>query len=112
MLVVEDDTLVLRALKRALAPRCDATFAASGRAALAEILEHEFDAVMSDFCMPGVDGRQVLAAAREVRPTAVRILLTATPDARQLDVADYVIAKPCSLRELVATIEQVGRARG
>jgi CheY-like chemotaxis protein len=108
LLVVEDNPLVFRALRRALAPRFEATFVTSGRAALAEILEHDFDAVLSDVCMAGVDGRRVLAAVREVQPTTFRILLTATPEARGLEVADYVIAKPCSLKELVATIEHFG----
>jgi CheY-like chemotaxis protein len=111
-LVVEDNELVLRALKRALVQRFEATFAASGEAALAEIAEHDFDAVVSDVFMRGIDGRQVLAAVREIRPKATRILLTASPDARELAVADSVIAKPCSVEHLVETIKKLGRAVG
>jgi PAS domain S-box-containing protein len=55
ILVVDDEPMIGRSLKRLLA-RHDVTLAASGRNALELLRERDFDVVLCDLMMPGVDG--------------------------------------------------------
>ncbi|MFL5693778.1 MAG: response regulator, partial [Ktedonobacteraceae bacterium] len=64
ILIVDDDTALLQALPQALYLRmedikvdsCD-----SAQAAIERIAEHEYDAIVSDIKMPGMDGLALLA---------------------------------------------------
>ena len=48
--------------------------------ALKYLAKEPVDAILSDFIMPGMNGLEVLAQAREIRPTASRLLLTGYAD--------------------------------
>ncbi|MEZ5623063.1 MAG: response regulator [Burkholderiaceae bacterium] len=81
VLVVDDEPGVLSALRRALRARGYEPLTAGGGADGLERLAREpVDAIISDMRMPGMDGATFLKAARNVRPTAVRLLLTGHAD--------------------------------
>ena len=109
LLVVDDDPQVLAAVRRDLRGkyRQDYTVvsAASGEEAVAAIgeLKARGDAlalVLSDQRMPGLQGTDVLARARESYPLARRVLLTAYSDIeaaiKAINVAhlDHYLSKP------------------
>src|SRR6266436_8878650 len=79
ILIVDDDTALLQALPQALYLRleevkvdtCD-----SAQTALEYIQEHDYDAIVSDIKMPGIDGLALLAKIRELRPDTPTLLIT------------------------------------
>ncbi len=77
VLFVDDETLVLNALRRVMRPyRFDLMTATGGAAALALFAEHEIDLVVSDHDMPGMSGIELLRTIAERWPNTVRYMLT------------------------------------
>lgn len=81
VLIIDDDAEVRTAVRRSLhMPQCQITEAEDGPKALALLGEQNFDAVVSDFNMPGPNGLEVLAEVRERQPQTLRVLLTGNAD--------------------------------
>ena len=115
LLLVEDDpamrTTLLRALTRLgwLVDQC-----ADGNAALAQWQQSRPDVVLLDLSLPGLDGLQVLAQAREQGLSTPVLVLTArgTVGDRVLGLnagADDYLPKPFDLDELEARIRALVR---
>jgi len=78
VLVVDDDPEMARCIADALmADRCRCEIAASGSAALAACRQHEFDVVVSDIRMAGMDGVELMTRLRHVQSDLPVILMTA-----------------------------------
>ena len=82
LLVVDDENLALNLVKRVFEPESDIEVHATTSAVrgLEMAMLHDIDLVITDQRMPEMDGLQFLARIREVRPRALRVLLTAFPD--------------------------------
>lgn len=83
ILAVDDDSSVLTALRRLLRPDGIHLHTASGGdEALAVLEEHgeTLDVIVSDYAMPGMNGAELLRAARMRWPDVTRILLTGNAD--------------------------------
>jgi DNA-binding NtrC family response regulator len=113
VLVVEDDPEMLALVCEHLEGEgYAAAGTGDGAGALARLRAEEFDVVLTDLRMPGVDGMEVLKAARESRPGVPVILVTAfgsiqtAIQAIRQGAYDYV-TKPFSLEEISLL---VGRA--
>lgn len=79
VLVVDDDTALLEALPQALSLRLTAVkvdTSDSAQNALELISEHDYDAIVSDIKMPGMDGLALLRKIQEVRPDTPTLLIT------------------------------------
>lgn len=79
ILVVDDDTALLEALPQALSLRLTAVkvdTSDSAVKALALIQEHDYDAIVSDIKMPGMDGLALLQKLQELRPNTPTLLIT------------------------------------
>jgi DNA-binding NtrC family response regulator len=110
ILVVDDEYTTRSAVARALSLLgYKAHAAGSGSEALSELAACEYDLMLLDLRMPGMDGMEVLAQARQSYPDLLVIVLTAyaTPagavEAMRAGAADYLL-KPCSLEEIEAAI--------
>jgi DNA-binding NtrC family response regulator len=85
-LVVDDELPVLHALQRTLRQHVAdrsihvEVFTESDKA-LERCGEVDFDLVISDFRMPGIDGVEFLRMVKRILPDAVRIMLSASSDA-------------------------------
>src|SRR4029078_2236907 len=81
-MVVDDEPLALNLAKRGFETESDIALhsATSAVRALEMAMIHDIDLVITDQRMPEMTGLQFLARLREVRPRALRMLLTAFPD--------------------------------
>ena len=77
ILIVDDETDFLEVMRERLATRgIDADTSESADEALEKIESENYDAVILDLKMPGIDGIEALKAIRERRPELQVILLT------------------------------------
>jgi CheY-like chemotaxis protein len=67
VLIVDDEPLVARSVARMLKD-CVSTLAASGPEALSLCSQNEFDMILCDMMMPGMNGSEFFEALRDVRP--------------------------------------------
>lgn len=102
ILFVDDEELILSGLRRMLRPyhkEWDMAFVDSGEKALATLDESEYDLIVSDVRMPGMDGIELLEKVREAHPDLIRIILSGYSDhvdtLRSTTVAHQYLAKPC-----------------
>jgi putative nucleotidyltransferase with HDIG domain len=114
VLFVDDDVKLLQGLRRMLRSQrrtWDMSFAEGGEQALAALAEQEFDAIVTDMRMPGIDGAQLLTIVRDKYPKIARLVLSGQADSdavlRSAGPAHRFLAKPCSMDELVAAVDSV-----
>lgn len=112
ILFVDDDTNVLQGLQRMLRGKrgeWDMVFADSAHAALVLLDQSNFQIVVSDFRMPGMDGGEFLRIVAKKHPELIRIILSGQTDRNLLlqsvDLAHQFIAKPCDAELLKTAIE-------
>jgi two-component system, OmpR family, response regulator len=115
ILVVEDEPKMARLLQRGLAERGNTVeVAPTGDAASEIATAGDFDVVLLDVALPGIDGFEVcrrLRAARVWVPVLMVTARSAVEDRiRGLDTgADDYLVKPFSLEELLARIRALAR---
>ena len=79
VLIVDDDLALLQALPEALRLRMDGVTvdtADSAAAALDRIAVRDYDAIITDIKMPGMDGLELLAEIRMHRPDTPTLMIT------------------------------------
>ena len=114
ILIVEDEVDVRRILIRLLREEGYAVDeAAQGSEGLHKALEFDYDVIILDYLMPGMDGREVLRRLRGVKRTPV-LMLTARNSIEDrvvgLDLgADDYLAKPFVQKELLARLRALIR---
>jgi len=110
ILFVDDDEFLLAAMRR-LAWNYDeweCEFADGGPTALETLADQEFDVVVSDMRMPGMDGTALLANVRLLCPETIRIVLSGQSDREYafhaVGPVQQFLSKPCNAEELKRTI--------
>jgi DNA-binding NtrC family response regulator len=105
-LLVDDDELIRDSLKIAFANKgCSMRVAETAEEGLQAIKEEQFDIIISDFRLPGMNGLDFLKLATVAHPQAVNILITAYRDeylfteAIRMGVTEF-IDKPFSVKAL------------
>lgn len=113
VLVVDDEQSVATSIKAILQlDGYEVTAVTSGKEALAQLREHEFDIVLTDLRLDDLDGIEILRETQRLWPDTAAIMLTghasleSTVAALRSGAYDYLI-KPLDVGELRAT---VGRA--
>lgn len=79
ILLVDDDTALLQALPQAIALRmreARVDVSDSAQAALQQAQEHDYDAIVSDIKMPGMDGLALIEQLQTIRPDTPTLLIT------------------------------------
>lgn len=111
VLCVDDDSNVLQAFRRQLRKQFDIETASDGAEGLEAITSRgPFAVILSDMRMPGMDGIQFLAAAKQRAPQSVRIMLTGNADQRTaIEAVNQghifrFLTKPCPTETLIETL--------
>jgi PAS domain S-box-containing protein len=119
VLLVDDDAALLEALPETLRLRLDGVDVEtcdSATEALERIEETDYDVIVSDIKMPGMDGLALLAEIRQRRPATPTLLITGHGE-RDLAVAALrggahdLIQKPIDREYFVATLERAIQLR-
>ncbi|MFO7707940.1 MAG: SpoIIE family protein phosphatase [Desulfobacterales bacterium] len=111
VLLVDDDPNILAAFKRRLRKKADIQTAQSGAAGLEALTSGgPFAVVVTDYCMPEMNGIEFLSQVRRISPDSVRILLTGSAD---LEAAIQAVnqgnifrflTKPCASEDLLKAL--------
>lgn len=112
VLVVDDEPTLLRAYSRALKGAGHrVTTASDGPTAVELFKTGQFDVVISDIAMPGMDGIQLLRALRQHDLDVPVVLVTGNPDVRTaLEAVEHgvmrYLVKPVELPELQEVVSR------
>jgi len=115
ILIAEDDRQIAQSLKKSLVLEGHIVgIAYDGEAALIELKENQYDALLLDWRMPKITGIEVCRQLRDDNDSIPIILLTALTDISKkveaLNVgADDYITKPFSFEEVCARLQAVVR---
>lgn len=125
VLIVDDEEKFADYLcKRLVNHEYNVETASSGEEAIEKIQKANYDVVILDILMPGIDGIEALRTIKKLKPLVEVIMLTGHAsvesgvEGMKLGAYDYLM-KPCETEELVAKIdkayerksEQEGRIR-
>lgn len=112
VLLVDDEEQFVQTLAERLEMRdYDVTTSLSGEDALEKVKGYNFDVVVLDVLMPGVDGIETLREIKTLKPLTEVIMLTGHAtvetaiEGMKLGAYDYLI-KPCETEELVTKIDK------
>ncbi|AKG04382.1 DNA-binding response regulator [Salimicrobium jeotgali] len=114
ILVVDDEERIRRLVKMYL-EREDYTIeeAEDGERALQKALQNNYDVILLDLMLPGMDGIEVCKALREKKATPVIMLTAKGEEANRVEGfetgADDYIVKPFSPREVVLRVKALLR---
>ena len=112
VLLVDDNPMVLGMLKQSLTPLAEVGTASDAADALLRAVDEPPDLLVSDFRMPGMDGRQLLEKLKSRPATAgIAVILMASKadisDRLSQDVIEDYIEKPFFLKDAVQKIKRV-----
>ena len=112
ILFVDDEEVIRKSFTRELQlEHFEVTAVASGAEAISALENGQYDLVVTDLMMPGIDGFGVLKAAKNLAPFTSVIILTgygdmgSAIDALRLGADDFTL-KPCEVEELVFRIRR------
>lgn len=107
ILFVDDEISLLRSLERVFRRMDDewnTHFTDTGEDAIQKLNESNFDIIVTDLRMPGMDGVQLLSRVQTKFPDMIRIILSGHSDretlSRARQLAHKFISKPCPPTEL------------
>jgi HD-like signal output (HDOD) protein len=107
ILFVDDEPNILAGLKRMLHPmrsEWEMTFVYSGEEALEALSAKNFDVVVSDMRMPGINGAQLMVEVMARQPQAVRIILSGYSDQelilKSAGLVHQYLSKPCDAEDI------------
>ncbi len=119
ILIVDDDELVLESFDKVFkenSSTLNVEKTSDGKQALKMLADREYDIIITDLVMPGIDGIQILKKAKQLQPEAEVILITAyssynsAVDALYFGATDY-ISKPINAGELKARVSRAVKKR-
>jgi len=115
ILIVDDEKVLCSVFKEGLsASGYDCETASNGKTALELLGKNDFDVMVTDIIMPGMDGLELTSQAKQKKPDMAVIVMTGFQQEESYDRAiglgasDF-IKKPFAINELLIRIERVLR---
>ena len=112
LLIVDDEEQFVEALSERLSMRdYEVMTSLTGEDAIEKITNYNFDVVILDVRLPGVDGTEVLREIKNLKPLTEVIMLTGhgtmemAIEGMKLGAFDFLI-KPCETKDLTAKIHK------
>ncbi len=112
ILVVDDEAVMRATLEEFLnGAGFEVATAANGQVALVELQRKPVDLMLLDLRMDGLDGLQVIEAAKQIAPDTVVVMLTAhgtmesAITAMRRGAFDYLL-KPCQMPEILEAVQR------
>ena len=117
VLVVDDELVVARMYARMLSGAHEITVATDGLSAADLVASRDFDVVLSDVMMPGMDGLDLLRIVRRRDPCVSVLIVTGAPSAEgtgsaAAEGALLYLAKPVDLNALRQAVDYGVKAAG
>jgi putative nucleotidyltransferase with HDIG domain len=113
ILFVDDEPKILKGFQRMLRNmrrEWEMAFAENGYQALEMLSKQFFDVVVSDMCMPGMHGTELLERIMRDHPDTVRIVLSGHSDQKMIlkstIPAHRFLSKPCDAQVLISTVHR------
>jgi CheY-like chemotaxis protein len=114
ILLVDDNSMIQEMLRSALAPLANVSTANDGTDALLKVIETPPDLIITDYTIPGLDGRQLVdkLKARTATTKIPVIMMASKTDITEklkmlTDQVEDFIEKPFFLRETIKQIKKV-----
>src|SRR2546428_9833688 len=114
LLVADDNPLVRDLIEKGMEPYCDIILAPDGGDALLKVSDEPPDAILCDYKMPGLDGRQLFEKLRGREQTRhiPFLFMASRGDIEErlrplMDGVEDFIAKPFLLKDLVRITKKV-----
>ena len=114
LLLVDDNPLVRDLAEKGLEPICDVEVAADGADALLKVIDDPPDAILCDYKMPGLDGRQLFEKLRGREKTRhiPFLFMAGRADIEErlrplVDGVEEFITKPFLIKDLVRITKKV-----
>ena len=114
LLVAEDNPLIRDLIQKGLEAHCDVILASDGADALLKVIDEPTDAILCDYKMPGLDGRQLFEKLRSREQTRhiPFLFMASRADIEErlrplMDGVEDFIAKPFLLKDLVRVAKKV-----
>jgi CheY-like chemotaxis protein len=114
LLVAEDNPLVRDLIEKGMEAHCEVIFANDGADALLKVIDEPPDAILCDYKMPGLDGRQLFEKLRGREKTRLIpfLFMASRADIEEklrplTDGVEDFIAKPFVLKDLVRAAKKV-----
>lgn len=111
-LVIDDDLATLDLMRFQLeSEKFDVETVANGVKGIALVEEKDFDIILTDLNMPGIDGIEMVKKCKEISPDTEIIMITGDGSATKAVEATkagafYYVEKPVDLEELMVLIEK------
>jgi CheY-like chemotaxis protein len=114
LLVADDNPLVRNLIEKGLEGACDVAVAADGADALLRVIDDPPDAILCDYKMPGLDGRQLFEKlrGREATRHIPFLFMASRADIEErlrpmIDGVEEFITKPFLVKDLVRVTKKV-----
>lgn len=113
ILIVEDNLDLLQMMEELLEPEHDVVTATSGEGALENADEAEFDLVLLDIQLPGMDGVETGRALKRAQNSVPILVITAlaqADDAQQIvdsGCCDDYMTKPATMAEIQQRVDHL-----